>query len=75
MSVLPGLWDMHAHAAQVEWGPAYLAAGVTTARDMGGEPISLFLKNRTIRCWRIPRFQKQDAPFDTHTQRIEGSPF
>ena len=37
LSVVPGLWDLHAHAAQVEWGPAYLAAGVTTARDMGGE--------------------------------------
>jgi hypothetical protein len=44
-------------------------------RDMGGEPISMFLKNRTVRCWRIPRFQKQDAPFDTQTQRTEGSPF
>ena len=28
---------MHAHFAQVEWGPAYLAAGVTSARDCGGE--------------------------------------
>ena len=28
---------MHAHFAQVEWGPAYLAAGVTTARDCGAE--------------------------------------
>jgi len=44
-------------------------------RDMGGEPMSLFLKNRTVRCWRIPSYQKQDAPFDTHTQRTEGSPF
>jgi hypothetical protein len=44
-------------------------------RDMGGEPISLFLKNRTVRCWRIPKFDKQDAPFDTHTTRTEGSPF
>lgn len=44
-------------------------------RDMGGEPISLFLKNRTVRCWRIPRFEKQDAPFDTQTVREQGSPF
>ena len=44
-------------------------------RDMGGEPIPLFLKNRTARCWRIPKFEKQDAPFDTQTQRTEGSPF
>ena len=36
-TIAPGLWDMHAHAAQVEWMPAYLAAGVTTIRDMGGE--------------------------------------
>jgi imidazolonepropionase-like amidohydrolase len=36
-TVAPGLWDMHAHAAQIEWLPAYLAAGVTTVRDMGGE--------------------------------------
>ena len=32
-----GLWDMHAHANQVDWSPAYLAAGVTTIRDLGNE--------------------------------------
>lgn len=36
-TILPGLWDMHAHVEQVEWGPVYLAAGVTTARDCGNE--------------------------------------
>lgn len=35
--VIPGLWDMHAHFEQAEWGPAYLAAGVTTVRDCGNE--------------------------------------
>jgi imidazolonepropionase-like amidohydrolase len=35
--LLPGLWDMHAHFEQVEWGPLYLAAGVTTVRDVGNE--------------------------------------
>lgn len=35
--LLPGLWDMHAHFEQVEWGPLYLAAGVTTVRDCGNE--------------------------------------
>jgi hypothetical protein len=44
-------------------------------RDMGGEPIPLFLKGRTVRCWRIPAFAKQDAPFDTQTVREQGSPF
>ena len=35
--LLPGLWDMHAHYEQVEWGPIYLASGVTTVRDCGNE--------------------------------------
>lgn len=34
-TIIPGLWDMHAHFQQVEWGPAYLAAGVTSVRDVG----------------------------------------
>jgi imidazolonepropionase-like amidohydrolase len=36
-TMVPGLWDMHAHFEQVEWGPVYLAAGVTTVRDCGNE--------------------------------------
>jgi imidazolonepropionase-like amidohydrolase len=35
--ILPGLWDMHSHFEQVEWGPIYLAAGATTVRDCGNE--------------------------------------
>lgn len=35
--LVPGLWDMHAHYEQVEWGPIYLAAGVTSVRDCGNE--------------------------------------
>lgn len=35
--ILPGLWDMHSHLYQVELGPAYLAAGITTARDVGND--------------------------------------
>ncbi len=37
LALLPGLWEMHAHFTQVEWGPIYLAAGVTTARDCANE--------------------------------------
>lgn len=37
-TLLPGLWEMHAHYVQVELGPAYLAAGVTMARDCGNDP-------------------------------------
>ena len=36
-SLLPGLWEMHSHYSGVEFGPALLAAGVTTTRDCGGE--------------------------------------
>jgi imidazolonepropionase-like amidohydrolase len=36
-TLLPGLWEMHVHASGVEFGPALLAAGITTARDCGGE--------------------------------------
>jgi hypothetical protein len=36
-TVMPGLWDMHAHYEQVEWGAIYLASGVTTVRDVGNE--------------------------------------
>ncbi|MGN8071807.1 amidohydrolase family protein [Mucilaginibacter sp. 22184] len=36
-TILPGLWDMHSHFEQAEWGPVYLAAGVTTVRDCGNE--------------------------------------
>ncbi|WP_159022076.1 amidohydrolase family protein [Formosa sp. L2A11] len=36
-TLIPGLWDMHAHSNQVQWAPAYLAGGVTTFRDNGNE--------------------------------------
>jgi imidazolonepropionase-like amidohydrolase len=36
-TMLPGLWEMHTHYSGVEFGPASLAAGITTARDCGGE--------------------------------------
>ena len=36
-TLLPGLWEMHSHYSGVEFGPALLSAGITTARDCGGE--------------------------------------
>jgi imidazolonepropionase-like amidohydrolase len=36
-ALLPGLWDMHAHLEESS-GPIYLAAGVTTVRDVGNDP-------------------------------------
>jgi imidazolonepropionase-like amidohydrolase len=36
-TIVAGLWDSHTHFTQVEWAHVYLAAGVTTVRDMGNE--------------------------------------
>jgi hypothetical protein len=43
-------------------------------REMGGEPFSLFLKGRTTRTWRLPLFDRQDAPFETPEMK-KGTPF
>ncbi|MEP6779629.1 MAG: amidohydrolase family protein [Gemmatimonadaceae bacterium] len=52
-TIIPGLWDMHAHVALPEWGPAYLGVGVTTARDMGGEQRFLVAFRDAIRAGRV----------------------
>jgi len=36
-TLLPGLWDMHVHITPGEDGLLFVAAGVTTARDMGND--------------------------------------
>jgi len=43
-------------------------------RDIGGEPVSLYLKGRSTRAWRIPRFDLQNAPFETPETK-KGVPF
>jgi imidazolonepropionase-like amidohydrolase len=48
MYLLPGLWEMHSHYSGVEFGPALLAAGVTTTRDCGGEFEFLTTVRKTI---------------------------
>src|SRR5205085_1441358 len=52
-TIIPGLWDMHAHVALPEWGPAYLGVGVTTARDMGGEKRFLIAFRDAISSGRV----------------------
>ncbi|MGH9597046.1 MAG: amidohydrolase family protein, partial [Edaphobacter sp.] len=46
--LLPGLWEMHSHYSGIEFGPALLSAGVTTARDCGGEFDFLTTVRKTI---------------------------
>lgn len=36
-ALLPGLWDMHVHVGPGEDGMLHIAAGVTSARDMGND--------------------------------------
>jgi imidazolonepropionase-like amidohydrolase len=37
--LLPGLWDMHVHIAPGEDGLLHIAAGVTSARDLGNDTV------------------------------------
>jgi hypothetical protein len=67
--------DLEAHLVRNNFKSMTHPKMAQRLRDMGGEPISLFLKGRTVRCWRIPRFDRQDAPFETPEQRTTGSPF
>lgn len=53
-TLLPGLFDTHAHATQSEWFPASLAAGITTMRDAANElefivPVRSAIKNDRIK--------------------------
>ncbi len=40
-TLIPGLWDMHVHIAAGDDGLLHIAAGVTNARDMGNDTISV----------------------------------
>ena len=44
--LLPGLADMHVHIASVDELPSYVAAGVTTVRNMNGRPEHLDWRTR-----------------------------
>jgi len=67
--------DLEAHLNRNNFKGMTLPKVAQRIRDIGGEPISLFLKNRATRCWRIPRFERQDSPFDTPEQKKSRSPF
>jgi len=43
-------------------------------RDLGGEPTSLYLKDRTTRVWKLPQFTAQSSPFETPEMK-KRSPF
>jgi imidazolonepropionase-like amidohydrolase len=45
--VMPGLWDMHTHLGDVD-GPLNIAAGITSARDLGNDSDSIVELKRKI---------------------------
>ena len=65
--------DLEAHLKRSGFNGLTAPRMAQKIRDMGGEPISLFLKGRAIRAWRVPRFTRQETPFDTPQQK--GAPF
>jgi imidazolonepropionase-like amidohydrolase len=52
-TIIPGLWDSHAHLHQIEWIPTYIAAGVTSVRDMGSEWPLLVAMREAIRSGKV----------------------
>jgi len=75
--IIPGLWDMHAHFEQVEWGPIYLAAGVTTVRDVGNEMEFMTAVRDAVRGGRgvgprllLAGIVDGDGPFAIGVQRV-----
>jgi imidazolonepropionase-like amidohydrolase len=52
-TIIPGLWDNHAHLHQIEWIPTYFAAGVTSVRDMGSEWPLLVAMRSAIRSGKV----------------------
>ena len=44
-------------------------------RDLQGEPVTLSLKGRSTRCWKVPQFQKQDESFSSYDADKDNIPF
>ena len=63
-TLIPGLWDMHAHPNQVQWAPAYLAGGITTILRRGSR--------RQIRRPRQGRLRWKGHPSRSRRGRRNG---
>ena len=66
--------DLEAHLKRNNFSGLSAPKMAQRLREMGGDPISLYLKGRATRVWAIPRFGKQDSPFDTPEMK-KASPF
>ena len=61
--------DLEAHLKRSSFTSMSAPRMAQKLRDIGGEPISLFLKGRSVRTWRVPRFARQESPFETPEHR------
>jgi hypothetical protein len=61
--------DLEAHLKRSSFNNISAPRMAQKLRDIGGEPISLFLKGRSVRTWRVPRFARQESPFETPEHR------
>ena len=66
--------DLEAHLKRNNFTGLTAPKMAQRLRELGGEPTPLFLKGRSTRCWRVPRFNRQDSPFETPEMK-KGSPF
>jgi len=68
------LKDIEAHLIRNNFKGLSTAKMAQRLRELGGEPLSLFIKGRAVRCWKLPAFEKQDSPFSSPQQK-RRSPF
>jgi hypothetical protein len=66
--------DLEAHLKRNNFSGLSAPKMAQRMREMGGDPVNLYLKGRSTRVWTLPRFDKQDSPFVTPEMK-KVSPF
>lgn len=66
--------DLEAHLKRNNFTGLSAPKMAQRMREMGGDPVSLYLKGRSTRVWSLPKFDKQDSPFVTPEMK-KVSPF
>jgi hypothetical protein len=66
--------DLEAHLKRNNFTGLSAPKMAQRMREMGGDPVNLYLKGRSTRVWTLPRFDKQDSPFVTPEMK-KVSPF
>lgn len=79
-TLLPGLWDMHAHSSQASDGFQHVAFGVTSVREIGNAPEDVLELRRQVQAGEVigPRrvlagFIEGESEFSASTGRLAES--